>query len=72
MGGMIMFGGVFVWRTITTAHMTAFQTQAQMDPPIARFKAIFTARRAGLDYLHLTQMSTGLIHFYLDFIAVKG
>ena len=40
-----MFCGVSIWRLIAATDMAAGATDAQMQPGIAQFQALFTARR---------------------------
>ena len=46
-GGMVMVSRMLVFAGIAAAHVAADQTQSQMNPVIARFKAVFTANCVG-------------------------
>jgi len=58
MGGVKMFGRVFVGGVVAAANMPADQADAQMDPTTTDFEAVFTALRAGCDLVNLIQMGT--------------
>lgn len=53
---MEMFGGMFILRRITTAHMPADHAQPQMNPGIAKFDAFFanvSLRGRNLDLIEM-------------------
>ncbi len=57
---MEMFGGVLVFRGVATADVTAFQTEAQVDPVVSGLEALLaTLGRRWLDILDLTEVGTG-------------
>jgi hypothetical protein len=60
-----MFGGVFVFRGITAAHMSAFEAQAQVKPGISSFYAVFANVLVRLGKFDLIQMSAFLCHRFL-------
>jgi hypothetical protein len=47
--GVKMFCGVLVFRTIAAADVAAGEAQAQVDPVVAHFQALFAAVGAGRD-----------------------
>jgi hypothetical protein len=47
--GVKMLCGVFVFRTIAAADVAAGKAQAQVDPVVAHFQALFAAVGAGRD-----------------------
>jgi hypothetical protein len=59
LGGVKMFGGMFVGRRIATTHMAAGEAEAQMHPPTAALEAILTPLGAGRYNLNLGQMLAG-------------
>ena len=56
LGGVEMFGGMFVNRIVATAHMAADQADAQMNPPAAHLQTLFTAHRTGRDLTNLIKV----------------
>lgn len=58
LAAMKMLGGVLVLRRITTAHVSAFKTQAQMDPAASSFHAVFANVGIGAGELNLIEVST--------------
>ena len=53
---MEMFGGVLVLRRVAAAHMSADETQAQVDPGIAELNALLTyvrGRRSDFDLIEV-------------------
>jgi hypothetical protein len=56
LGGMKVFGGVFVFRIVATTHVSADQAHSQMDPVVADFQTIFATACAGLNLADLSQM----------------
>lgn len=58
---MEMLSGMPIGRRVTATHMTAGETQAQMDPAGSHFQAFLTALgRNGLNCMHLSEM--GALH----------
>ena len=62
---MEMLGGVLVLGGIAAADMAAGQAQAQMDPGIASFKALFAAILGSLPDLDLVEVTTPSRHVSL-------
>ena len=60
--GMEMFGGMPVLGRIAASHVTACETEPQMNPGITRFHALFTHMFAGLTDLDLIEMRTLVWH----------
>jgi hypothetical protein len=56
LGGMKMFGGVFVFGGIAAADVAALEAQAQVDPGVAHFQALFAAAGVGLDGAYFRKM----------------
>jgi hypothetical protein len=46
--GAEVFGGVFILGRIAASHMSAGKTQAQMNPGVAGFDAVFAHMLVGL------------------------
>ncbi|OJW02701.1 MAG: hypothetical protein BGO39_05565 [Chloroflexi bacterium 54-19] len=63
LGGVEMFGSVFVFGAIAAAHVPAFETQPQMYPAVAHFKTFFAAVGMGLDRLHQVKVFAIFFHF---------
>jgi hypothetical protein len=57
-----VLGRVLVFRRVTTAHVAAFETQAQMYPRITHLETFFAAFAAGRDLLNLFGMTAGFRH----------
>jgi hypothetical protein len=57
-GGVIVFGGMFIFRTVAAADMPADQTDTQVHPPVAHLKTLFTAFGAWCNLLNLVKVST--------------
>jgi hypothetical protein len=53
LGGVKVFGGVFVLGRIAAANVSAAQAQAQVDPFIAHLQAFFAAIRMWFDVTNL-------------------
>jgi len=53
---MEMFGRMPILRVVAAAHMTASQTQPQLDPRIAHLQTFFAAIRAGYYVVDLIDM----------------
>lgn len=60
---MEVFGGVFILRRVTAAHMPADKAQTQVNPGIASLNAVFAHMLVGLSNLDLVQVSTFFRHF---------
>jgi hypothetical protein len=60
--GVKMFGGVLVLGTVTTADISARQTQAQMDPSVSHLQAFFAALGLGFDGTNLISVRTNFSH----------
>jgi hypothetical protein len=65
-GGVKVLGRVLILRRITTADVSAFQTQTQVDPPVAEFHAFSANVCRGGGHADLIEMRT-LIHKFLLF-----
>jgi hypothetical protein len=57
-----MFGGVLVLGGIATAHMAAFEADAQVHPCIANAQAILATIGRGLYVLNLVEMAANSWH----------
>ena len=57
-----VLGRVLVLRRITTPHMSARQTQAQMHPRIAHLDAFFANTYVGVLNFNLVEMRTLILH----------
>jgi hypothetical protein len=53
-----MFRGVFIFRLIAAADMSACKTQTQVNPGIAQFETFFAAARFGFYIVDLVEVST--------------
>jgi hypothetical protein len=53
-----MLGGVLILRTVTAADMPAFETEAQVDPPIPDSQTLLTAIGAGCHVSYVVEMAT--------------
>jgi hypothetical protein len=59
MPGLVeMFGGVFIFRGVAAAYVSADQTHAEVDPTVAGFEALFAALGMGMDVLDLIEVGT--------------
>jgi len=56
LGGMKMLGGVLVFGGIAAADVAAFEAQAQVDPRVAHFQALFAAAGVRFDGANLRKM----------------
>jgi hypothetical protein len=56
LGFVEMLGGVLVLRRVTTAHVPANETHAQVHPGVAGFYAVFADVRVRLCELDLVQV----------------
>ena len=56
LGVMEVFGRVRVLRRVTAAYMATFQAEAQMNPGISDFHALFANVRIGLRRADLSRM----------------
>jgi hypothetical protein len=65
-GGVVVPGGMFVPGVIAAAHIAADQADAQMDPGVACFQAVFAALTAGRHRLNLIEMCALGAHVYLS------
>ena len=59
---MEMFGGVLVLGRIATAHLSANQAQAQVDPGVSHFHAFLTYVLVGLSDLDLIKVAAFFWH----------
>ena len=57
--GVKTFCGVLVFRTIAAADVAAGEAEAQMNPVVAHFQALFAAVGAGRDISNFFQMMAG-------------
>jgi hypothetical protein len=48
-----VFGGMLVLRAIAAAHMTAAETETQLDPCVSSFQAVLATLRARRDVVNL-------------------
>ena len=62
-GSVIVFGGMFVLRTVATAHMATGEAKAQMNPAISHLQALFTAGSFRLHVPNLLGMLASVGHF---------
>ncbi len=62
---MEMLCGVPVFRGVTTADVPAGETQAQMNPRVTCFHAVFANMLRGLANLDLIEMRAFISHAYL-------
>ena len=68
-----MLGRVLVLRRVAAAHMSAGETQAQMNPGVARFHTIFAHMLVRFLDFDLVQVRTFLRHWFLrKKILVRG
>jgi hypothetical protein len=65
-GGVEVFGRMFVFGRITAADMSAFQAQTQMDPAVAHLKAFLAAASVRLHVLDLIEVRARL-HLFTPF-----
>jgi hypothetical protein len=56
LGRMKMFGGVLVLGRVAAADVAAFEAQAQVDPGVSHFQALFAAAGVRLDGANLRKM----------------
>jgi hypothetical protein len=56
LGGMKMFGGVLVFGGIAAADVAALEAQAEVDPGVSHFQALFAAAGVGLDGANLRKV----------------
>jgi hypothetical protein len=61
-------GGVLVFGIIAAADVPARQADAQVNPAIARFEAIFTTPRARLNLVNHIQVGTLLLAHWVSVI----
>jgi len=62
-GGVKMFGGVAIRRRVAAAHMSAGQTEPQVDPGRTDFQTFLTAVRAGNDIgIDLIEVRAFVVH----------
>jgi hypothetical protein len=61
-GGVEVFGGVFVFGGVAAADVSAGKAEAQMDPTIAHFEALFAAFCFGLYLFDLIEMRALIGH----------
>jgi hypothetical protein len=59
---MEMFGSVLVLGRVAAAHVSTYETEAQLDPGISHFQALFAAFGARRDLLYLIKMRACLCH----------
>jgi hypothetical protein len=60
--GVEMLGGVLIFRIITATDVPTGETEAQVDPGIARFQAILASIGAWGDFTYLVKMTTVFCH----------
>jgi hypothetical protein len=58
--GAEMLCGMFVFRRITTPHVTAAHAQPQMDPGIAHLQALFAAASMWSNVFDLRDVRAGI------------
>ena len=61
---MKVFSRVLVLGRVAAAHVSAFQAQPQMDPPIAQLDAFRANVNIGVSNLDLIEMSTSFRHLF--------
>jgi hypothetical protein len=59
LGGVKVFGGVFVLRRIAAADVAAGEAQAQVDPGVAHLQTFLAAFGLGLYVVDLVEVRTG-------------
>src|SRR5260221_524429 len=59
LGGVEMFGGVFVAGRVTAADVSASEAQAEMDPSVTGLETFLATARVRLDLVRRVQMSAG-------------
>jgi hypothetical protein len=60
LGVMKVFGGVFVFRGITTADVAALQTKAEVNPSVTHLQAFLATMCVRGDLPNLVEMFAGL------------
>jgi len=64
-GGVEMFCGMFIFRGIAAAHMSAGQAEAQVHPTVANLYTLFAALGLWLHAANLIEMGTLIGHGFL-------
>jgi hypothetical protein len=65
-----MFGGVLVLRRIAAAYVSARETQAKVNPCVAKFHALLAHVGGGGSDFYLIQVLAFLRHFFPSLAAV--
>ena len=60
LGGVEMLCRVLVFGGIAATDVAAFHAEAQMDPGVARFEALFAAAGVRFDVLNAIQVRAGV------------
>lgn len=60
--GVVVTGGMLVWRRIAATNMPAGHAESQMYPDATNAQAIFTAISTRLHWFNLIKMRTSLSH----------
>jgi hypothetical protein len=67
---MVMPGGMFILRAVTTANVSTNQADSQVHPFIPHFETFFTPLRAGFNLSNLIEMITSLFHRMILFNGI--
>lgn len=70
-GCVKMFGSVLVLGRVAAAHMSTYETEAQVDPCISRFQTVLASISARGDFMYLIEMCTALCHALSSFFVYR-